>query len=397
MPQPHRAHNSVDIERRRLLRYGGTALGIAAAMPLLGACQPVPEPEAETEMLLPEGFEARVVARSGSAPAQPSDYVWHPAPDGGGCFAAPDGGWVYVSNSETVPGGVGALRFDANATLIDAYPILSGTRDNCAGGVTPWGTWLSCEEVHDGRVWECDPLGYEPARVRPALGVFKHEAACVDPGTGQIYLTEDRGDGRFYRYTPPKPAADTIPDLDNGVLETARVMPDGHVVWAPLDDPLAGQKSTREQARDSTAFDGGEGIYLHQGRVYFATKGDNRIWRYDTLTEHLAPLHDANGCVRYLDNLLVTAQGTILACEDGKQMRIALFPRDGGDCRVLLQVLHHPDSEIAGIAFDPGYTRLYFSSQRGSTGHDRHGVTYEVSGPFEGLPGPGPLVRRSVG
>ena len=132
---------------------------------------------------LPSGFEARIVARSGETPLLGTGYDWHAAPDGGATFATQDGGWIYVSNSEINDrgGGVGALRFDAAGQLIDAYSILSGTTRNCAGGPTPWGTWLSCEEVADGYVWECDPLGSFNPRRLPALGAFRHEAAAVDP------------------------------------------------------------------------------------------------------------------------------------------------------------------------------------------------------------------------
>src|SRR5690606_16505945 len=78
-------------------------------------------------------------------------------------------------------GGAGAIRFAADGSIVDAYGILDGTLSNCAGGLTPWGTWLSCEEWEDtegyaaGRVWECDPFGVEDAVARPALGICKHE------------------------------------------------------------------------------------------------------------------------------------------------------------------------------------------------------------------------------
>ena len=76
------------------------------------------------------------------------------------------------------------MRFDAAGRPRSAYRILDGTTQNCSGGGTPWGTWLSCEEVMGGLVWECDPSGERRALSRPAMGTFKHEAAAVDPRGG---------------------------------------------------------------------------------------------------------------------------------------------------------------------------------------------------------------------
>lgn len=392
------------VNRRQLLSLGAaTACALIGSPALAGAVLsednaaarravharfgPLRTPDVN-DVQLPAGFSSRVVARSRHAPLPDKPYLWHDAPDGGATFATPDGGWIYVSNCEISGngGGVGALRFSATGELIDAYAILGGTNLNCAGGPTPWETWLSCEEHPSGRVWECDPFGRTMPRAWPALGVFTHEAVAVDPVRMQLYLTEDVPDGRWYRFTPQNIAATRVPDLSAGLLEALEVVsPDGQVSWHRINDPAAIREPTRHQAPVSTKFDGGEGCWYADGCIYFSTKGDNRVWSYDIAAERLRVIYDAraysNPILTGVDNVVVSRQGDVLVAEDNGDMQIVAITADRQVIPVV-QVAHHRWSEMTGPAFDPSGTRLYFSSQRGASGRSRDGVTYEVTGPF---------------
>lgn len=364
---------------------GGCGLQVSNLMNL----GPLQEPDANG-VRLPAGFTSRIIARSGNLVLPGGSFAWHGSPDGGACFA--DGyGWIYVSNCERVSslGGASAVRFDAFGNIVDAYPILTGTSGNCAGGATPWGTWLSCEETGDGgRVFECDPRGIEPSIERPALGRFNHEAVAYHEGTHTLYLTEDRSDGRLYRFTPHSLTEAGFADLSSGTLAVAQVIVEegvNRVVWHDLPDPLGLAQATRRQVAVSTPFKGGEGIVAFGDRISFATKGDNRVWTFSVATQTIAITYDqasnSNPILSGVDNITANFAGEYLVAEDGGDMQIVVLSADGV-ALPLLQVVGHASSEIAGPAFSPNGTRLYFSSQRGTSGSSMGGITFEITGPF---------------
>jgi len=390
------------LTRRDALRVGaGAAGGIALAGGLLGRAfdvmaspavvgagpyGPLQAPDANG-IRLPQGFTSREIARTGK-PLGKSGNLFHTLPDGMGSFKTDDGGFIITSNSEAPyikdvwEIGAASIRFDKDFKVTDYYPILKGTNINCAGGVTPWGTWLSCEEVErTGAVWECDPYGIEPAVERPAMGYFKHEAASIDPIGKKVYLTEDVGDGCLYRFSPT-----TYPDLSAGQLDVAQVGDNGKVTWHKIDDPnqIAGIP-TRQQVAEATRFKRGEGMWYDEGVIYFATTQDDRVYAYHCADQEIevlydgvalgdaAPLHDT-------DNVTVARiSGDLYVCEDAGDHQVCIISAEGEVAPfVQLPGDDHANSEMTGPVFDPTGSRFYFSSQRAVGG----GVIYEISGPF---------------
>ena len=382
------------IDRRGLFRWAGAAgmlgvTGFAAGCVQSGTGEGIELDGVSGELLLPEGFDVRLVARAGKPNA--NGYSMPAFPDGAATFADPAvaGGWYLVVNHE-IPGdgGVSSFRFAPDGTVTGSQRLLFGTSLNCAGGATPWGTWLSCEEFDLGRVWECDPTGATGPRVLPAMGAFAHEAAAVAQD-GRVYLTEDRGRGGLYRFTPDSPQ-----DLSFGLLEIATGTAPGPVTWVEVPDPSGLPDPTRSQVPGTMAFDGGEGIDTLGPNVWFTTKGDNRVWLYDLDTSSVSLRYQGGGAsmLSGVDNLWVDdASSALLVAEDGGDMQVVAL-RPDNTLVELVRILGQDHSEMTGPCFSPDGRRFYFSSQRAQIG-PRGGIgapvgaTYEVTGPFDSLLG----------
>ena len=369
-------------------------------------------------LLIPQGFKSRVIAQA-NMQVPGTQFLWHTDPDAGATFAAPDGGWVYVSNREFIPGGSNAIRFDKDGVIVSAYNVLPGSlsRTNCGGGVTPWGTWLSGEENDAGYIWECDPFdttGLSATRL-DGCGTFAHEAATVDTTSHVFYLTEDQPDSAFYRFVPTTPNLGGMPSAD-GTLQAMKVgatqaMIDAEdargpwpVTWVDIATPnpqqipeapaeLQPQMPTRTQgqALGAARFDGGEGIWYQDGVVYFTTKGDGRVYAHDVATQTLEVLYNRslfqpNAIIDSVDNIVMTPGGDIVIVEDkGDPTQQATAIQPDGSIAVLVQLVGQDDSEVTGPAFSPDGRFFYFSSQRGPGAGAQigmAGITYCIEGPW---------------
>jgi secreted PhoX family phosphatase len=330
----------------------GPGSALAASRSSLGYGDLIPDPAGL--LALPPGFSYRIVSQAGVTPT--ADGV--PAasdPDGTGSF--PSGsGTTLVNNHEiggsepygvpTLPGltydpgargGTSTIEVDAEGIRLAEYASVAGTHNNCAGGITPWGTWLTCEETEQrrggvfqqdhGYVFEVDPasqaanVGRSPVPLK-FLGRFAHEAVAVDPDTHAVYETEDASgpNGLYYRWLPPAgftggkdalravalgPGGATagrlqamschrgsrhIPDLSLATQPGTRYT----VRWVDVLDREAATVSVRKQFTDDqvTRSRKLEGAWWGDGGAYFVasfarnTDGsvnehDGQVWFYD--------------------------------------------------------------------------------------------------------------------
>jgi secreted PhoX family phosphatase len=352
-------------------------------------------PDPDGILALPAGFSYRVITHSGRTRLETGEYT--PSNhDGTAAFAGPRGTTLLVNNHEL--GGPRAnwphpvpltegLVYDPAAsggcTIVEVRPGgavaewvgIAGTATNCAGGSTPWDTWLTCEETEDragsngmtkdhGYVFEVDPAdrraGRDPKPVR-AFGRYAHEAVVIDPRRGHAYLTEDASgpNGLFYRWTPPegfrhgRGRLRTLAD-DAGRLEAFKCFDSGGkfvddlsratrtgtvygVDWAEVPDRDARTVSVRKQFTTGqvTRARKLEGMWWADGGAYVVSSyarsespgvpHDGQVWFYDprrrTLTLKVllgvTPDPAADGAFDGPDNITVSPYGGLVVAEDG--------------------------------------------------------------------------------
>ena len=353
-----------------------------------------------------------------------------PAHDGMAAFPGPSGTVRLVRNHEVTgvgeafaapaydrvaTGGTTTLVFDAGAgRLLSSFPSLAGTHRNCAGGRTPWGSWLSCEEgtpgpqagferLH-GYVFEVPSLATGPVSPVPlrAMGRFVHEAAAVDPDSGIVYLTEDRLTAGFYRFLPRTPgtlraggrlqmlAVDRRPHYDTRTRQSPGVELPG--TWVAIDDPDPPDAGPNPLAVFQQGLAGGgaifgrlEGCCFDRGRVLLnATAGGDvgcgQVWEYrpqaaDRGILRLVFESPAERFLRQPDNVTVSPRGGVLLCEDhdGYDRLIGLDPQ-GRPFEFARNRLS--PGEFAGVTYGPAGNWLFVNIQR-------PGMTLAITGPWQ--------------
>ncbi len=340
-----------------------------------------------------------------------------PRPDGMACFEGARGELVLMRNHENPDGngGVTQLRLDgATLTVKHSQWALEGTDLNCAGGLSPWG-WLTCEESEahgHGFVYACpiggvsharraqrrapDPRASQPFRIR-SYGRFRHEAATVDPTTQVAYLTEDQGDGCFYRFLPDDPARPFQGRLQALALGPRSVDTQkgfqAHHTWKGrwVDVPAAAQEDgkLRHRALEAGAAKicRGEGLWLGQQSAFFsATAGGNngggQIFRVslDRETPRVELFAESTDRAKLdmPDNITIAPWGDLYVAEDGyglmERVDCIRVVSASGSTRTILECR---GSEIAGLCFSPKGDVLFANLQG-------LGATVAIRGPFRG-------------
>lgn len=325
------------------------------------------------------------------------------------------------ANGIALPGGTSTIIYNMVTEQVEQqYLSLIGTIRNCSGGITPWGSWLSCEESvvtsngdikrDHGYIFEVPANAKEIIEAIPLkeMGRFNHESACVDPSTGIVYLTEDRGDSLFYRYIPnvygklasggrlEALAIKGMPKFDsrnwkNSNMKRAKWF---ETEWIQLEEPESPNDDLRKRGYElgATLFARGEGIYWADNELYFTcTNGGKKqlgqIMRYQPQNASIATQNQGGRIQLFLestdaseynygDNLTVTPQGHLLVCEDqytelvDNHLRGVTPQGEPYDFAKL-----NRQTELAGACFSPCGTTLFVNIYSPS-------MTLAITGPW---------------
>ncbi len=317
-------------------------------------------------------------------------------------------------------GGTTTLVFDPDAGLpLASWASLSGTIRNCAGGPTPAGTWLTCEETTDvvdgtrhGYVFEVPAVGVGDPQPLTAMGRFSHEATATDPGTGFVYLTEDASSSALYRFRP----VDRDDLAKGGVLEAMQLASttdtkpwatgtsDEVADWVTVDVPdwAPGQPTTWQQVqvKGAARISRGEGAWFGNGVVYVvATNGgpvsQGQVFALDPEARTFTTVYastDSN-VLNAPDNICVSPRGGIVLCEDGSGLEFLHGLTPAGEIFRFAQnnvvlpesvrvARGYPgtdftSSEWAGATFEPRNGNWLFASLQSP------GITFAITGPWQ--------------
>jgi uncharacterized protein len=336
-------------------------------------------------ILFSQGLVMEIVAMSGapvrftspSATSASSTINFHDNPDGAAIVplnATDGGGFVYVSNSESlknVGGGAYALYFDDAGRPRGYKQLLGGTSWNCNGGLTPWNTWVSCEEYPGGHCYQTDPTGKRPAAKTKLGGSTggQFEAVAVnndDPANPVFFLTEDKSDGAVRRWRPSSGSTIGWDMLHgNGVLDYLEFLPNNQFQWTTSLD--AARTSAYNFYRNV------EGIVYRNRRLVFASKAQFQFFILDldakTWTRRSSVAGNTTGGGGIMngqaDQLSLHGDGVLYVAEDGGTWP-GVFVEQRSQFYAFLQMYDskYSGEDVTGVNFSPDGRMMFVCAQR---------------------------------